>query len=196
MSDKTNVEAQGPGGKGPNDAGEGGEGKGPVIKEFNMRIAADGTWYHEGSPIKRLELVKLFSTILKRDEDGDFWLENPVEKGRIAVEDAPFVALELRDSGDGTDRTIALRTNIDAWVELDGDHPLRIAEDEESGEPRPYIRVQDAPGGGIEARLVRSVFYQLVELAEEREIDGKSVIGVWSKGQFFPLGPATGTATA
>ena len=194
MSDKINVEAQGPGGKGSNETSGGGGGKLPVIKEFDMRIAADGTWYHEGSPIKRLELVKLFSTILKRDEHGDFWLENPVEKGRIAVDDAPFVALELRDSGEGRERVIALRTNIDTWVELDAEHPLRLQEDDETGEPRPYIRLEDAPGGGIEARLVRSVYYQLVELAEERDIDGEKVIGLWSKGQFFPLGTVTGTA--
>jgi hypothetical protein len=190
MSHKTNVEAEGPGGKGSIAEDAGGRDQGPVIKDFKMRIAADGAWYHEGAPIKRKELVRLFSTILKRDEAGDFWLENPVEKGRIEVEDAPFVALELREQGTGRDQVVALRTNIDEWVELDASHPLRLAEDDETGEPRPYIRVKDAPGGGIEARIARAVFYQLVELAEEREEAGEKVIGLWSKGQFFPLGPA------
>lgn len=159
-----------------------------TVSEGELRIAADGTWFHEGAPIRRKELVKLFSTVLKRDENGDFWLQTPVEKFPIAVEDAPFIALELREAGSGEAGALDFRTNVDAWVEAGPEHPLRVETDPESGEPRPYLLVQDGPGGGLEALLARSVFYQLVEQAVPGEGAQAGKLGVWSRGAFFPLG--------
>ena len=95
---------------------------------FQMRIARDGTWYHQGSPIRRVALVKLFSTVLRRDDDGDYWLVTPVERGRIEVEDVPFTAVEMNVKGKGKDQVLSFRTNLDEIVNVDADHPLRIAE--------------------------------------------------------------------
>ena len=152
--------------------------------DFDMRIARDGTWYHEGSPIGRLPLVKLFSTVLHKDENGEFWLITPVEKGRIAVDDAPFTAVELTATGAGSAQVLSFRTNVDDIVTAGPDHPIRVAEDPASGEPSPYILIRDR----LEALILRPVFYQLVELGEEREVDGRQVLGVSSGGTFFPLG--------
>lgn len=161
-----------------------------------MRIARDGTWYHEGTPIGRMALVKLFATVLCRDEQGDYWLQTPVERGRIEVEDVPFIAVEMAVEATGTAaQTLRFRTNIDAWVTLDDEHPLRVSEDEK-GQPAPYILVK----GGIEARLGRPVFYELVALAEtaatdetvaEDEMAGGPavpVLQVLSAGRYFRLG--------
>lgn len=153
----------------------------------NMSIARDGTWYHDGGPIRRPALVKLFSTVLRRDEQGGFWLVTPVERVPISVEDAPFVAVELRIGGRGADQVVSFRTNIGDWVEAGACHPLRVEENPETGEPSPYILVRDR----LEALILRPVFYRLVEAAEERRVDGKDRIGIWSKGTFFPLGEAT-----
>ena len=139
MSRKDKIEPETPGGKGK---------RIPQIKDFEMRIARDGTWFHQGAPIKRLPLVKLFAT-------------------------------EMAEH---------FRTNLDEWVEAGPEHPIRVALDEETGEPSPYIMIKDAPGGGLEALIARPVFYQLVELAETREINGEEVLGLWSHGQFFTLG--------
>lgn len=147
-----------------------------------MRIDRNGTWFYQGSPIGRLALVKLFSTVLRRDDAGDYWLTTPVENGRIEVEDAPFIAVEALIAGACRDRTITLRTNVDDMVPLDADHPLRVAFDEKD-EPRPYIMVRK----GLEARLNRAVYYQLVDLGEASASDD-TVFGVWSSGKFFPLG--------
>ena len=152
--------------------------------DFDMRIARDGTWFYHGSPIRRVELVKLFSTVLRREEDGSFWLVTPVERGRIAVEDAPFTAVELRAEGAGRDRNLTFRTNLDAEIRADADHPIRVRMDPETGEPSPYVRVKD----GLDALILRPVFYELVDLAEPAEEDGGTVLGVWSGGAFFSLG--------
>ena len=152
--------------------------------ELDMRIATDGTWFYQGTPIRREALVKLFSTVLRREDDGSYWLVTPVERGRVVVEDAPFLAVELEHSGSGRDRRVAFRTNVDQWVELDAQHPLRIEEQADNGEPRPYIMV----GDGLEARLIRSVFYHLVELAEPEEEGKEDSFGVWSNRRFFRLG--------
>lgn len=154
----------------------------PICGDFNMRIDRHGTWFYQGSPIGRLALVKLFSTVLRRDEAGDYWLTTPVENGRIEVEDAPFIAVEALIEGEGRERCIKLRTNVDDIVPLDADHPLRVSYDAQ-GEPRPYIKVR----GGLEARVARSVYYHLVEIGEASEND-ETVFGVWSNRQFFPLG--------
>ena len=164
----------------------------PKIGDFGIRIARDGTWFHEGSPINRKPLVKLFASVLWRDDDGVFWLRTPVEQGRITVEDAPFTAVELSVMGDDRDRVLAFRTNLDEWVEAGPDHPLRVVEAPESGEPSPYILVRDR----LEALILRPVYYQLAELAEAPPPDSADpsvspdCLGVWSNGVFFPLGRA------
>lgn len=161
--------------------------EGPTRREpidcghFDMRIGRDGTWYYRGSPIGRKPLVTLFSSVLKRDADGQYWLETPVERGRIDVDDAPFTAVELDATGQGRDQILIFRTNLDEMVTAGAKNQLRIAFDESSGEPSPYIHVRD----GLEALLTRSVYYQLAELAVMDP--GKGLFGVWSNGMFFAL---------
>jgi len=149
-----------------------------------MRIARDGTWFYRGSPIGRKPLVKLFSTVLRR-EHGEYWLVTPVERGRILVDDAPFVAVEVAASGTGHDRRLAFRTNVDDEVTADDAHPLRVDHDPATGQPSPSVTVRD----GLTARILRPVYYHLVELGEFAEIGGVEQFGVWSAGRFFPLGP-------
>ncbi len=156
----------------------------PSCGDFDIRIARDGTWFHQGSPIGRKPLVRLFASVLRREADGEFWLVTPVERGRVIVDDAPFTAVELEANGSGSSQTLRFRTNIGDWVEADGDHPIRVALAPGSGEPSPYILIRD----GLEALILRSVYYHLVELAVEREENGETVLGVWSKDIFFPLG--------
>src|SRR5215471_8017890 len=120
----------------------------PSCGDFDMRIARDGTWFYRGSPIGRKPLVKLFSTVLRR-ENGEFWLVTPVERGRILVDDAPFVAVEVDAVGEGADRRLTFRTNVDDIVTADAAHPIRVDHDPESGEPSPYITVRN----GLEARI-------------------------------------------
>jgi uncharacterized protein len=156
----------------------------PEGGRYDIRIDLDGTWYYQGTPIRRMELVKLFSTVLRRDDAGDYWLVTPAERGRITVEDAPFVAVGLTVQGEGPGRQLVFRTNLDKEVTAGPDHPIRVSVDPETGEPRPYIRV----GEGLEARISRPVFYELVELGEEREEHGDVRLGVWSMGTFFVLG--------
>jgi len=150
--------------------------------DIDMRIARDGSWHYMGTPIDRKRMVRLFSTILRHDADGKFYLVTPVEKIGITVDDAPFVAVEMEVRGAGRDQVLAFRTNVDDHVILNSAHPLRVEEDPETGEPSPYILVRDR----LEALIARSVFYDLVELAEEQ--DGR--LGVWSEGTFFALGGA------
>lgn len=148
-----------------------------------MRIGRDGTWYYRGSPINRLPLVKLFASVLRRDGDGSFWLVTPVERGCVVVEDAPFIAVAVDKQGSGRDQALIFRTNLDEIVTAGSGHPLRI-DTAEDGTPAPYIMVRP----GLEARLSRPVFYELVELGEEATIDGEQQFGVWSQGLFFRLG--------
>lgn len=152
---------------------------------FGIRIARDGTWFYHGSPISRKPLVRLFATILRRDDAGGYWLVTPAERGRIDVDDAPFTAVALTVTGSGTGQHLTFRTNLDAEVTADAAHPIRVAEDPQTGEPSPYILVRD----NLEALIVRSVFYQLVDLAVPSE-DGEA-LGVWSAHRFFPLGKMT-----
>ena len=152
-------------------------------------IQRDGTWLYRGSPIGRKEMVCLFSSVLKRDADGQFWLETPAERGRIEVEDAPFVAVELDWSGVGREQTLTFRTNIDQLISAGPEHPIRIAHDILTCEPTPYILVR--PGEGrlpIEARIGRAVYYELVALAEPAMVQCRRMLGVWSRGCFFSLG--------
>ena len=152
-------------------------------------IQRDGSWLYRGSPIRRKELVCLFSGILKREADGSFWLENPAERGRIEVEDAPFVAVELDWTGNGRNQVLSFRTNIDQIVTAGPDHRIRVAHDLLTCEPTPYIHVRNGRGAApIEARIGRAVYYELVALAVPGTIHGRRVLGVWSCGCFFSLG--------
>ena len=151
-----------------------------ICGELEMRIDRGGVWYYLGSPIGRKELVRLFSTVLRRDDDGDYWLITPAEVGRIAVDDAPFLAVEMTVTGVSDEQIITLRTNMDALVIVDDDHPIRNDINPDTNEPSPYL-VMD---GGIEALITRAVYYELVALGHEKE---KS-LGVWSSGSFFLLG--------
>lgn len=158
---------------------------------FDIRVAKDGSWHYRGSPIGRKELVCLFASVLKRDPDGTYVLETPVERGRIEVEDAPFVAVELVwrhcDCGHaGHQQCLTFRTNLDEVVTAGASHPIRVAHDPRTGEPRPYVLVRP----GLEARINRATYYELAALAEEEVVDGRAVMGVWSEGVFFPIGDA------
>lgn len=164
-------------------------GRTPTEESYDIRIARDGTWFHNGDPIRRIELAKLFSTVLRRDDDGDYWLVTPAERGRIQVEDAPFVAVEMTVAGSGADQVLSFRTNLDHWVEAGPEHPIRVAVDPETGEPAPYIEVRSR----LEALILRSVFYDMVERSETRRTEtGESEVGLWSKKVFFALGRLPG----
>lgn len=152
--------------------------------DLDMRIARDGTWFYLGSPIGRKALVKLFSGVIRLDDDDKYYLVTPVEKIGITVEDVPFVAVEMFVEGEGRDRIISFRTNVDDFVIMDKDHPFRLEIDPETTEPSPYVRVRT----NLEALINRPVFYDLVNLAGEETIDGEARFGFWSSGQFFELG--------
>jgi hypothetical protein len=152
---------------------------------FDIHIDRDGSWFYRGTPINRAALVKLFGTVLERDVDGAYWLVTPAERGRITVDDAPFLAVELERSGEGPAQELIFRTNLGDFVTADAAHPLRIATDPATATPRPYILVRNR----LEARLTRPVFYSLVEWGMEERVGGLARFGVWSKGTFFPLDP-------
>jgi len=146
-----------------------------------MRIARDGTWYHEGSPIGRPAMVRLFSTILRREPDGGYVLVTPAEKLDIAVEDAPFVAVELRSEGEGRSRRLAFRLNTGDLVVAGPANPLRF-EDRADG-PHPYLAVR----AGLDALIARPVYYELAAIALD---EGADPPGLWSDGRFFAFGDA------
>jgi hypothetical protein len=190
------------GGHGPSLPRPPGEGELRLVRDcgdFAMRIARDGTWFYRGSPIGRKELVCLFASVLTRAEDGAYWLETPVERGRIEVEDAPFVAVELfwRSCADPFQpdpqprQCLTFRTNLDEMVTADAAHPIRVAIDPHTREPRPYIQVRP----GLEARINRAVFYEMVALAETETVDGRPHLGIWSEGVFFPIDEAPGVTS-
>jgi len=149
-----------------------------------MRIARDGAWYYRGTPIPRPALVKLFASVLKRDDTGDYWLETPAEKCRIRVDDAPFVAVAMEAAGAGRGQRLSFTTSLDDTAVAGPAHPIRVERAPGSDEPAPYIGVRD----GLDALIARAVFYDLVELGVEEERDGETVFGVWSDGAFFELG--------
>ena len=149
--------------------------------DLDMRIARDGTWFHEGTPINREGLVRLFSTILKREGD-DYFLVTPVEKWRIEVEDAPFVAVDFEAEGVGEGQSLVFETNVGDRVVAGEGNPIRVERDGETGEPSPYVMVRD----GLEALIDRKSFYRLVEIGEERD----GWFGLWSDGVFFKVIPA------
>ncbi len=152
-------------------------------------IKRDGTWLYRGTPINRKEMVCLFASVLRREDDGSWWLQTPAERGRIQVEDAPFVAVELDWTGEGHQQTLSFRTNIDQVVTAGPDHPIRVAHDILTCEPTPYLLVRNGAGAhGIEARINRATYYELVALAVPEWVGCRRMLGVWSGGRFFPLG--------
>lgn len=155
----------------------------PYCGDIGMRIRADGTWLYQNSPIGRKSLVKLFSRILRRDPDGRTYLVTPVEKVDVAVDDAPFLAVEMQVENLGPDQQLIFRTNVDDIVRCGPAHPLRFARESGTGGLKPYVLVR----GRLEALLTRALYYDLVELAVPAS-DGKDeTVGVWSGGAFFPL---------
>lgn len=154
--------------------------------EMDMVIRRDGSWWHEGARIGREKLIRLFARILRKDADGETYLVTPVEKIRIKVEAAPFLAVRVDAQGEGKDQRLAFLTNMDDAVVAGPEHPIRV-EIGPDGEPDPYVHIR----GRLEALITRAAFYDLVEHAVPGEDDtGAPVMGVWSRGAFFPLGPA------
>lgn len=154
--------------------------------DMELTITRDGQWIYQGEPIAREATVRLFTTILRREEGGHYYLVTPVEKWRIRVEDTPLLAHSLAARGEGEQQVISVTTNAGETLEVGPEHPLEVGSYEQSGEPRPVIQVRH----GVEARLVTSAFYDLADLAEERELAGKRVYGVTSHKKFWEIGPS------
>ncbi|MEQ9518097.1 MAG: DUF1285 domain-containing protein [Parvibaculum sp.] len=155
----------------------------PFCGDLDMRIKRDGSWHYLGSPIGRQRLVRLFSTVLRRDEDDKYYLVTPVEKIGIIVDDVPFLGIAMHVEGRGRDQVLTFETSVGDRVTVDGDHPMRFEIDEESGEPSPYVLVR----ARLEALINRAVFYDLVELGVEEMVDDARWFGVWSSGCFYPF---------
>jgi uncharacterized protein len=157
----------------------------PFCGDLDMRIAADGTWYYLKTPIGRPALVKLFASVLKREGDR-YFLVTPVEKCGITVDDVPFMAVELRLEAPGPGQTLYFRTNVDDWVACGAEHALRFEPEEGTGGLRPYLHVRS----NLWARVKRALFFDLVDLGEERDVEGVRMFGVVSGGAFFAMAPA------
>jgi hypothetical protein len=157
----------------------------PFCGDLDMRIARDGTWFYLGTPIGRAALVKLFSSILKREGER-FFLVTPVEKVGITVDDAPFVAVDFTAEGSGREQRLRFVTNVEDEVVAGPENPLRFVRDAASGEPAPYVMVRR----GLEALIDRKSFYRLVDLGAIETVDGTDQFGLWSGGVFFPVLPA------
>jgi hypothetical protein len=157
----------------------------PYCGDIGLKIRADGVWEYRGSPIERLGLVKLFASVLRKDADGRHYLVTPAEKVDVAVDDAPFLAVEMEVRGKARAQDLIFRTNVDDIVMVDAGHPLRFIVDAASGGLKPYLGVR----GRLEALLTRAVSYDLVELAVAGLDEGAAPPGLWSKGQFFALPP-------
>jgi hypothetical protein len=151
--------------------------------DIDMRIAADGTWYYMNSPIGRKPLVRLFSSVLRRDEDAKYYLITPVEKCGVEVEDAPFLAVEMIIEGEGHNQRLRFRTNVDDEVTVDEAHPLRFETEAGTDGLKPYVLVR----GRLEALVNRSIFYDLVTAGKVERVDAEDWFGVWSSGQFWPM---------
>jgi uncharacterized protein len=154
--------------------------------EIDMRIAADGTWFYQKTPIGRVALVKLFASVIKREGDR-YFLVTPVEKCGIVVDDAPFLAVELRIMPTPAGRLLRFRTNVDDWVDCGLEHPLRFEPEPETGGLKPYLHVRR----DLWAKVTRALFFDLVELGEERMVDGAPMFGVASGTEFFAMAPAS-----
>ncbi len=155
----------------------------PSCGDIGMHIRADGLWYYQGTPIGRERLVRLFSTILRRDEDGIHYLVTPVEKVPVKVDDAPFLAVSMKREGKGRGQILTFRTNVGDETTASADHPMRFALHPETQEPRPYVHVRAA----LEARITRALFYDLVELGAEETRGNVRFFGIWSAKRFFPI---------
>jgi uncharacterized protein len=156
----------------------------PFCGDLDMRIVSDGTWFYMGTPIGRPALVRLFSTILKR-EDGKYFLVTPVEKVGIRVDDVPFLAVEMQTETVAGQRLLRFRTNVDDWVDCDSAHRMRF-ETSRDGGLTPYVHVR----ADLWAKVTRALYYDLVEMGEERMIEGRSMFGVESAGEFFAMADA------
>lgn len=157
----------------------------PFCGDLDMRIARDGTWFYMGTPIGRPELVRLFSTILRKDDDS-YFLVTPVEKVGITVDDAPFVAVDFEVNDAGENQVLRFENNVGDHFDAGPDHPIRVVRDPETGEPSPYIRVRT----NLEALIDRKSFYRLVEIGTHAEHEGQSWFGLRSSGVFFPIIPS------
>jgi len=157
----------------------------PFCGDLDMRIARDGTWFYLGTPIGRAGLVKLFSSIIRKDDD-DYFLVTPVEKVGITVDDAPFVAIDFDVHGAGPDQKLTFHTNVDDTVTAGPDAPIRVERDPKTGEPSPYVLVR----ANLEALIDRKSFYRLVDLGMHEDWNGESWFGVRSQGTFFPIIPS------
>jgi uncharacterized protein len=167
----------------------------PYCGEIDLRIASDGTWFYEKTPIGRPALVRLFASVLKREADR-YYLVTPVEKCGIVVEDAPFLAVELhveragegdlRANGQIEGQVLRFRTNVDEWVTCGAEHALRLERDARTEGLKPYVHVRR----DLWAKVTRTLYYDLVNLGEERDVAGLRMFGVSSQGQFFPMVPA------
>jgi hypothetical protein len=163
----------------------------PYCGEIDMRIAADGTWFYQKTPIGRAALVKLFASVLKREGDH-YFLVTPVEKCGITVDEAPFLAVELAvEAAESSDRRVLrFRTNVDDWVTCGPDNPLRFDPEPATGGLKPFLHVRR----NLWAKVTRALFYDLVELGEERDVDGSRMFGVASGAAFFAMAPADSIA--
>ncbi len=162
----------------------------PHCGDIGMKIARNGVWYYQGSPIGRKPLVKLFASVLRKDADEQHYLVTPVEKIVVEVEDAPFLAVEMNVLGSGADRQIIFRTNVDDVVEVGSGNPLRFEVEQHSGGLKPYVRVR----GRLEALLTRALYYDLVALAEQTpgtEKADTAPLGIWAGGEFYELSDNT-----
>jgi len=157
----------------------------PFCGDLDMRIAADGTWFYLKTPIGRPALVKLFASVLKREGDK-YFLVTPVEKCGICVDDAPFLAVELKVEKGPVGRVLNFRTNVDDWVACGPENRLRFEPEAGTGGLKPYLHVRR----DLWAKVTRALFFDLVELGEERELEGRAMFGVVSMGAFFPMAPA------
>jgi hypothetical protein len=162
----------------------------PFCGDLDMRIARDGTWFYQGTPIGRAPLVKLFANILKREGDA-YFLVTPVEKVGLKVEDAPFVAVDFEVEGAGEGQCVTFVTNIGDHAPAGTDHPLRVVRDPVTGEPSPYVMVRR----GLEARIDRKSFYRLIDLCHDEIVEGTLWFGLRSGGAFFPVIPSADLAS-
>lgn len=158
----------------------------PFCGDIDMRIGADGTWFYQKTPIGRPALVKLFASVLKREGDK-YFLVTPVEKVGIVVDDVPFLAVEMNVSGGNTDRILQFRTNVDDWISAGPGHALRFEPQPKTGGLKPYLHVRR----DLWAKVTRALFYDLVGMGEERDVDGKTMFGVLSQGEFFAMAEAS-----
>jgi hypothetical protein len=157
----------------------------PFCGDLDMRIAADGTWFYMKTPIGRPALVKLFASVLKREGDS-YFLVTPVEKCGITVDDAPFLAVELTIEDGAAGRVLQFRTNVDDWVSCGPQHALRFEPEAGTGGLKPYLHVRR----DLWAKVTRALFFDLVEIGEEHDVEGRAMFGVMSMGTFFPMAPA------